>query len=318
MAPSGAHRQHLLAFLATAGVVGATRHIDRGAAAAARAGELRTVPALSPESDSRFYRHDYPDDFAPTGPLEKDFDSPHPVMQDSRVYDEDFVKDENSDSGEWRAQTEYDRLRTRMDELSKEAEKTLRRKQELERELEAKRKQVQEVREGQRRLREDGTELPRAADAAHGAEGAAGNTTANSGRIGGAKSSTAVRVSAATKEVERELKDMEECKRQLAEAQAKLDALRREQREAAAAESAAQEAGSAAQRSEAASEMAGGEVQGRLSEASARHEVSLRAYRAEHEELQGLEGRLKTVEARLLESPLGAAAAAAAALASPL
>jgi len=39
------------------------------------------------------------------------FDHPYPVVQESSDYDKDFVKDENSDKGEWHAQMDYDRVR---------------------------------------------------------------------------------------------------------------------------------------------------------------------------------------------------------------
>merc|ERR1719498_1037213 len=47
------------------------------------------------------------------------FDHPYPVVQESRDYDKDYVKDENNDNGEWKAQMEYDRLRAKITEAKK-------------------------------------------------------------------------------------------------------------------------------------------------------------------------------------------------------
>merc|ERR1711953_950323 len=57
---------------------------------------------------------DYPDDTRPKTNMSKDFTHPYPDVQASTAYDEDFVKDENSDNGEWKAQADYDLLRAKV------------------------------------------------------------------------------------------------------------------------------------------------------------------------------------------------------------
>merc|ERR1740130_429610 len=50
---------------------------------------------------------------------------PYPTVQDSEDFDKDFVKDENTDNGEYTAQSEYDSLRhkvTLLKQLAKVAE----------------------------------------------------------------------------------------------------------------------------------------------------------------------------------------------------
>merc|ERR1711976_954349 len=68
-----------------------------------------------PKSDKEFFGPpfpaDYPDDSRPSGKISKDFSHPYPDVQAANAYDEDFVKDENGDNGEWKAQAEYDILR---------------------------------------------------------------------------------------------------------------------------------------------------------------------------------------------------------------
>merc|ERR1712139_144988 len=63
------------------------------------------------------------------------FKHPYPVVQDHEEFDSDFVKDENSDNGEWKAQTEYDRLRHKLRQLKKEAAEALAKKNEEKAEL---------------------------------------------------------------------------------------------------------------------------------------------------------------------------------------
>lgn len=90
--------------------------------------ELR--PGLDPESDKKFFKKDYPDDTRPavTGYHTKyqkkyDFTHPYPIVQEDGKYDSDFVSDENNDSGEWRAQEEYDKVRIQIAKLKAEVDR---------------------------------------------------------------------------------------------------------------------------------------------------------------------------------------------------
>ena len=76
-------------------------------------------PALRPEAPKKFNK-DYPVDKAPAVDV-LHFKHPYPVVQDTEDFDKDFVKDENSDNGEFKAQSEYDRLRHKLTQLKKEA-----------------------------------------------------------------------------------------------------------------------------------------------------------------------------------------------------
>merc|ERR1719210_434775 len=70
-------------------------------------------PKLDPASDAVF-RKDYVHDLDPTGHEKIKFNHPYPMVQDTNDYDKDYVKDENYDDGEWKAQMEYDLLRTKV------------------------------------------------------------------------------------------------------------------------------------------------------------------------------------------------------------
>jgi len=81
-------------------------------------------PALKDvSSDKKFFGPpfpaDYPDDKRPV--VQKSIldklkgpEQPYPALQSKNTFDKDFVKDENSDKGGWKAQFEYDTLRKKL------------------------------------------------------------------------------------------------------------------------------------------------------------------------------------------------------------
>lgn len=83
-------------------------------------------PKVSPPvtgSDKKFFGPpfpaNYPDDKRPV--VEKSImdklkgpDQPYPALQSASSYDADYVKDENADHGAWKAQFEYDTLRSKL------------------------------------------------------------------------------------------------------------------------------------------------------------------------------------------------------------
>lgn len=79
-------------------------------------GSLKIDPELDPKSDKKFFGPpfpaDYPSDTRPGG--KPDFNYPFPHVQHSAKYDEDYIKDENTDNGEWKAQNDYDLAKARL------------------------------------------------------------------------------------------------------------------------------------------------------------------------------------------------------------
>jgi len=74
-------------------------------------------------SDKKFFGPPFPADYAEdTRPVVqkhildklKGPEQPYPALQSKKDYDSDFVKDENSDTGAWQAQFEYDALRKKL------------------------------------------------------------------------------------------------------------------------------------------------------------------------------------------------------------
>merc|ERR1719195_2454177 len=81
-------------------------------------------PKLEPGSDKVFFGEDYPDNRQPTEKkISPEFGHPYPALQDTDKFDKDYVKDENSDDGEWEAQMNYDLLRTTVSKDKDDVEK---------------------------------------------------------------------------------------------------------------------------------------------------------------------------------------------------
>merc|ERR1719316_2077309 len=82
-------------------------------------------PELTPESDNKFMKKDYPDDKRPK--VINKFGHPYPTIQDDTRYDKDYVKDENDDGGYWKTQMEYDRLKNLLSDQKGEHQAALER-----------------------------------------------------------------------------------------------------------------------------------------------------------------------------------------------
>jgi hypothetical protein len=178
-------------------------------------------PNLHPESDSKFFGKDYPDDLRPK--VINHFDHPYPTVQDSKDYDKDYVKDENNDNGEWTAQMEYDRLKNK---LAREKDDVLKAKAKMEEEE----WEYRQVKDFEARAEADAKKAE--ADSA-AAAGDAANKEGAAGDSAGA-------IASESGEVESETEQLKKCEEQLAKAK---KALRDLESEMSAAEG---KAGSAA------------------------------------------------------------------------
>merc|ERR1740130_2381510 len=102
--------------------------LGQAAARSAPEPSQRISPPLTDvKSDKKFFGPpfpaDYPEDSRPVPDKSildklKSPDQPYPALQSKDKFDSDYVKDENSDRGAWKAQFEYDYLRQK---LAKEA-----------------------------------------------------------------------------------------------------------------------------------------------------------------------------------------------------
>eukprot|EP00927_Polykrikos_kofoidii_P054382 TRINITY_DN487_c0_g2_i1.p1 TRINITY_DN487_c0_g2~~TRINITY_DN487_c0_g2_i1.p1 ORF type:complete len:373 (-),score=114.09 TRINITY_DN487_c0_g2_i1:31-1080(-) len=188
----------------------------------------RISPTLSPVSDKHFFGKDYPHDGNPNaGHL--NFEYPFPKIQKSSTFDEDFVKDENSDDGEWAAQSKYDKLRKELHQ--QEADVTPARKiaEQVEKQLEDAKKE-----EAVTRKKHDEAEASEHAlqneeeDAIEGERKADSDATTAKKKVEDASAAVDMPmiddVEKAKKLLEDRIKHLDGCKEQLAKAQEALKA----------------------------------------------------------------------------------------------
>jgi hypothetical protein len=97
--------------------------ITKTAPSSAKKVSLINPPLRDVTSDKKFFGPpfpaDYPDDRRPAANKEildklKSPGQPYPSLQSKADYDQDYVKDENADKGQWKAQMEYDTLRRKL------------------------------------------------------------------------------------------------------------------------------------------------------------------------------------------------------------
>jgi len=94
---------------------------------------FKVIPGEELTSDKKFLKDLTVDDRRSAGPLH--FKHPYPTIQDSEDFDKDYVKDENTDNGEYKAQAEYDSLRHKIKVLIKVAKVAEGRKNEEKKDL---------------------------------------------------------------------------------------------------------------------------------------------------------------------------------------
>lgn len=212
-------------------------------------------PDVSPKiekSDKKFFGKDYPWDKRP--PVDVlHFKHPYPAVQDSGDFDRDYVKDENSDNGYWKAQTEYDRLRNKLRKQKADVAKAMAKKARAEARLKEamKKMKVEEEhaakvareeaaarRKRQEQEAEKDKQVP-GGGAGIGIESAGDSVKETLKKIpGGLASPGAIKV--ATEETQKAMDDLEDCKKELAEARERLKKLMKDLEEAKKAEAAAQ------------------------------------------------------------------------------
>jgi len=224
-------------------------------------------PKLDPESDKVFFGNDYPDNQTPKGQLKPEFKHPYPSLQDWDHYDKDYVKDENVDNGEWKAQMDYDLLRTKVTKDKDELEKLKTAEKALQEDLEKARadevaaaKKAEEASDRAAKARADAKKAQEEAAAAKGATEKAAEAERGSGEKQSAETQAAgnkektednvastaggeekkaasgtdnSKVQEATDKVKKEMSDLEKCQQELADARARLKELMKKEDELA-------------------------------------------------------------------------------------
>jgi len=177
-------------------------------------------PKLDPQSDRVFFGHDYPDNLAPEGQTKPEFGHPYPALQDTDNYDTDFVKDENSDGGEWTAQMKYDLLRTKLSKAKDDMEKARAAKERVQERLREARAKQEEAKKKAAKARADAKEAEKDATAAKQELSEVSDSTESD-----KSSESADTVDEATAKVKKEMADLNKCQKELEEARAKLKKL---------------------------------------------------------------------------------------------
>lgn len=246
---------------------------------ASHARNKRINPELEPTSHDKFFGKDYPDDVR--APEYKDHYSkfgghPYPTIQDSDRYDKDYVKDENDDGGYWKAQMEYDRLKNKLVVEKKEMARALAKETEEQKEFE------------KAKIAEDAAE--KAAEHAEAKEEDAANDRKKADAL---HDELKDHLDEATEEVETEVKDLEDCKKQLAEAKAKLKALLAEKEAAEKKEAEKHKDEQATEEVERAAEKTAAELWKEYQKLLAQYKASSSAIDKEKQDVKDAEAALK-------------------------
>jgi len=171
-------------------------------------GSSSISPRLDPVSDSKFFKKDYPEDLRPGVTKRFAFGHPYPAVQDGEEFDHDFVKDENTDGGQWKAQISYDKLRARFQKEN--ADVIAAEKQEAK-----ERKELAADKETEDKAEQNLVDAKVKADRAKKDFDDADNEVSRLERD----------LSDAIRKVEQEMKDLEKCKEQLTRARDELKEL---------------------------------------------------------------------------------------------
>jgi len=276
-------------------------------------------PRLEPESSKKFFKTDYPNDHRP-GVDVLHFNHPYPVVQDSGEFDNDFVKDENSDNGNWKAQQEYDRLRHKLQAEKQEAAKALEKKREEEQELKnAFEKYEQGAAEKQEARRKAETAKKQAVKADKKDKEDVEKTDAGSTSEGwsfdwwpfswpkwewpepAAKKITdeGSGVGHATKQTEKAISDLEDCQKELAEARDKLKKMMGELEQAKTRQNEADAAAAAATQKQLEAEKLANGLHDKSSSEEAEHAAAKAEYLKQQEMVDKLKADLTAAAAKV-------------------
>jgi len=114
-------------------------------------GRFAISPELDPVSHKKFFKKDYPNDLRPK--VHDHFSHPFPTVQEDKTYDSDYVKDENDDGGEWKAQDDYDKARLKLAKEKQDLKDAIAKEQKEEADLEETIKKRRRLRRQQKKLR---------------------------------------------------------------------------------------------------------------------------------------------------------------------
>lgn len=244
-------------------------------------------PKLKPKSDRVFYKFDYPDNEQPPVTKHYTFKHPFPQVQEDKVYDADYVKDENADNGEWQAQMEYDTLRNKIRKLNEGvsdhkiwAEKAKKEMEEAEKDWRKAQDDIDAAKGNAQKAEEEYKE----SDAK--VEDLTGETYKES--LNGGNGTVGGKIGEAVEKVKKEMKEFKECKKELEEKRAKLHKLLEEHEDHLQAKAEADAEKAEADRLE--------------KEAKAKHDKEMKEVEDEEEEAEEAEKSREQLEKEIKET----------------
>jgi len=220
----------------------------------------RITPELAPESDKRFFTKEYPEDNRPAVDRNFPFKHPYPAVQESINFDKDYIKDENGDGGKWNAQMTYDKLRNR---IEKEKKATAIAKGTVE----EKRRELEEATDAMEKAKKAADEAEKNTEKARKD---AEETTGKVVDLAGENQTDGGAVGDAMDKVDKEIRHLEDCKKELAQTKEKLEKLTEEDNRV-----------------------------NRFEKEKAEHKDALKSYEKELEDVEQTEKDLKEAQSRL-------------------
>jgi len=183
-------------------------------------------PKLDPDSHKLFFGKDYPDDEDSSHHTKPNFGHPYPAMQDTADYDKDYVKDENHDDGEWKAQMTYDLLRSKISKTKEEYMKAKGNEESVRSQVETAQKNEANAAQATRDAEARAARAKEAVERAQEAQRRLRDQAASGSGEGDAEARAAqAEVDAAMDKVKKEIKDLEGCRAELEAAREQLKEL---------------------------------------------------------------------------------------------
>lgn len=242
-------------------------------------------PELSPTSDKKFFGEDYPADNRPAAKTR--FEYPYPHFQNDDQYDKDYVKDENGDHGEWNAQMKYDSLRNKLKQEQDEAKAAAKREKQAQADYDSAHARYKDAAEKEKKAVELEKKMKGGGTSGDGKAGLPGTA----GGAGG--------VASAAKHAEDEVTDLENCKKELAQARKNLKKLMDELEEARAKKADLDKLAGDAEGKEVAAMKVEAEHEKKVDKETEEHMSALKKYTQKVEEKEQMEKDLAAAEKKL-------------------
>jgi len=254
-------------------------------------------PKLTPESDEKFMKGDYPYDNRPK--VTEKFDGVYPKMQSTKKYESDYVKDENGDGGHWAAQMKYDELKNK---LAKQRQKTKEALAKEQREREDHEEASEEYKEEHQKAEEAEKE---AIEAEKDADEAEKDLEKAEEKDKQEKDKEPQNLAAAEAKVEKAQLNLKGCEQKLEDARKELEQAKKKRQtssseKAVTIEQTAEEKQAAKERAEADKAAAAAGIEREKAKSQeAEHEEAKKDYEAEKKEEEKTESELEKADAEL-------------------